>query len=654
MAGAGSSSVSLTYTADIKPMIADLKKGLASVSGMTEAEARKWAKSVDDSFKKIAKGQQGVGESAKNAEKNVQGMGASLRQIGTQMPDVVTQLGGGADAMQVIVQQGGQVIQQMMATGGAMGVVMGPIGLLTAGLAALGVAYVAITQPIEREIEAQKALGEINRSTEATHRKLEAAYIDQAVALGSLTEAQGRQMHAQDSARQAVLDFAGAQKEQRKEIADTIESSKSYLKWTERLLGIYSFVAPEATKAAINAITGWDDAVKSGEANLQGLASAVVRFADDQKELKTVTLETADATDKNKDADKDAGKAARERAAAVKELQGILDESAGRQRSAVGEIIEARDKELRQVQELAGVAKDAALAQAAADGVKAQAQDKLLEQLDKISARSQDDIGGKSGDVLRTREAELKLIDEIDQATAGTAETEAARSDAMARATRDLDKIRSDSVYKLEQQQVAAHEKEMKRIKARRESFLMAGSTIVGSLAGITEAIDGAEGATDKQRMAAFKIAKGFAIAQAIINTAQGITSALALPIGGRIAAGLVAAAGAVQVAIIRRTEPSFHQGGMDYGLAPDEIRTQRKTGVEGTLIGRGVRAVGGPAGVEAANKGQAPGGGAPRVIAVLTPPGAPARLLRDATRSRAGAALVQDAARPSALRVRR
>ena len=654
MAGAGSSSVSLTYTADIKPMIADLKKGLASVSGMTEAEARKWAKSVDDSFKKIAKGQQGVGDSAKNAEKNVQGMGTSLRQIGTQMPDVVTQLGGGADAMQVIVQQGGQVVQQMMATGGAMGVVMGPLGLLTAGLAALGVAYVAITGPIEREIEAQKALADINRSTEATSRKLAAAYVDQAVALGLVTEAEGREAHAQAATRQAVLDFAAAQKEQKAAIDDTIKSAGRYVGVLDYMRGSNDAILPILAEAT-DAVFGFGDKLKSAENQNAAMGASLAKTADEQKKLKTVTLETADIIERKKGADEDAGKAAREHAAAVKELQGILDGSAGRQRSAVGEIIEARDKELRQIQELAGVAKDAALAQAAADGVKAQAQDKLLEQLDKISARSQDDISGKSGDVLRTREAELKLIDEIDQATAGTAETEAARSDAMARATRELDKIRSDSVYKLEQQQVAAHEKEMKRIKARRESFLMAGSTIVGSLAGITEAIDGAEGASDKQRMAAFKIAKGFAIAQAIINTAQGVTAALALPIGGKIAAGVVAAAGAVQVAVIRSTEPSFHQGGMDYGLAPDEIRTQRKTGVEGTLIGRGVRAVGGPAGVEAANKGQSPGGGgAPRVIAVLTPPGAPARLLRDATRSRAGAALVQDAARPSALRVRR
>ena len=74
--------------------------------------------------------------------------------------------------------------------------------------------------------------------------------------------------------------------EQRKEIADTIESSKTYLKWTERLAWVYSTVAPDATREAINAVTGWGDAIESGRAQLQGLGTELVSFADDQKKLK--------------------------------------------------------------------------------------------------------------------------------------------------------------------------------------------------------------------------------------------------------------------------------------------------------------------------------------------------------------------------------
>ena len=165
--------------------------------------------------------------------------------------------------------------------------------------------------------------------------------------------------------------------------------------------------------------------------------------------------------------------------------------------------------------------------------------------------------------------------------------------------------------------------------------------------------------AKHQQRFAAFRAAKGIALASAVINVAQGITSALTLPPPlGQIAAVTVGAAGAVQIATIAATEPSFHQGGMVGDLAPDEIRGPRMTTGEGVLTARGVRSVGGPSAVQAANDGRSSGAaspqGSPQVIAVLTPPGSPTRILRDATRSQAGAAMVRSASRPSVLRTTR
>jgi hypothetical protein len=151
---------------------------------------------------------------------------------------------------------------------------------------------------------------------------------------------------------------------------------------------------------------------------------------------------------------------------------------------------------------------------------------------------------------------------------------------------------------------------------------------------------------------------KGVAIAQAIINTAQAVTAALTIPVVGKAVAVAVGIAGGLQVAKIAATEPSFHQGGMVGDMAPDEIRGPRMTTGEGVLTSRGVRSVGGPSAVQAANEGRSSGAASPQsspqVIAVLTPPGSPTRILRDATRSQAGAAMVRSASRPSVLRTTR
>jgi hypothetical protein len=68
-----------------------------------------------------------------------------------------------------------------------------------------------------------------------------------------------------------------------------------------------------------------------------------------------------------------------------------------------------------------------------------------------------------------------------------------------------------------------------------------------------------------------FKVQQGFAIANAVINTAQGITKALALPFPASLAAAAkVAAMGAIQIAKIKATNPggsgSVATGGMGGG----------------------------------------------------------------------------------------
>jgi hypothetical protein len=97
------------------------------------------------------------------------------------------------------------------------------------------------------------------------------------------------------------------------------------------------------------------------------------------------------------------------------------------------------------------------------------------------------------------------------------------------------------------------------------------------------------------------------------------VISALATlgPIAGPIAAGLLSTAIAAQVALIASAPPpKFATGGIVEAQSYDGRLIEAEPG-EGVLTRRGVRAVGGEAGVAAANRGDVSAGGTgPLVVA--------------------------------------
>lgn len=615
---AGSNVVSLTYAADTKALVSDIRKGLATVSGMTEAEARKWAKSVDAGLKTIAKGAKGAEQATKQGGAGLKMMGKAADEAGRS----AQKLGGVLDLISpelgAIARNAGDVGDALDVIGGTGTALLGPIGAVTVAVAALGAAYLAVSGSIDRAAESQRVLAEISRSTEPLERRLEDAYLDQAVALGALTVAQGRQAQAAEDARRAVLDFAAAQEPQRAELEKTIATSERYLAVTR---GVFALL-PEGVQAitdqvnvarlAGDAIFGWTDSIEASRSALGALDGELLQTAELQGTLREVTLATADATDRHT-------QAVERSSDGLKRTNDLYDELRAREEKQKAARIE----------------------------------------LAAIIGRSQESEAARSDAIIAKRDAELDRIDFLVAATGALEKGEAAREQVVRESAEAEAELRAGLVERLSEQQARAHEQELRQIEQRRSAYIQAGSTITDSLGSIADAIQGAEGASEEQRLAAFRAAKGVALASAVINVAQGITSALTLPPPlGQIAAVTVGAAGAVQIATIAATEPSFHQGGMVGDLAPDEIRGPRMTTGEGVLTARGVRSVGGPSAVQAANEGRSSGAaspqGSPQVIAVLTPPGSPTRLLRDATRSQAGAALVRSASRPSVLRTTR
>jgi hypothetical protein len=615
---AGSNVVSLTYQADTKALVSDIRKGLATVSGMTEAEARKWAKSVDAGLKTIAKGAKGAETATKQGGAGLKAMGKAADEAGRN----AQKLGGVLDLISpelgAIARNAGDVGDALDVIGGTGTALLGPIGAVTVAVAALGAAYLAVSGSIDRAAESQHVLAEISRSTEPLERRLEDAYIDQAVALGALTVAQGRQAQAAEDARRAVLDFAAAQEPQRAELEKTIATSERYLAVTRGLFALLPDGVQAITdqvnvaRLAGDAYFGWTDSIEASRSAIGDLDGELLETAELQGTLREVTLATADATDRHA--------AATERS--TEGLQRTSDLYA----------------DLRRREEERGAA--------------------LLE-LAQIAESSQTSEAPRLDAIIAKRDAELYRIEELIAATGALEQGEAARLEVVRESAEAEAELRAGLVERLSEQQARAHEQDLRQIEQRRSAYIQAGSTITDSLGSIADAIQGAEGASEEQRLAAFRAAKGIAYASALINVAQGVTAALTLPPPlGPIAAVAVGAAGAVQIATIAATEPSFHQGGMVGDLAPDEIRGPRMTTGEGVLTARGVRSVGGPSAVQAANEGRSSGAaspqGSPQVIAVLTPPGSPTRILRDATRSQAGAAMVRSASRPSVLRTTR
>lgn len=164
----------------------------------------------------------------------------------------------------------------------------------------------------------------------------------------------------------------------------------------------------------------------------------------------------------------------------------------------------------------------------------------------------------------------------------------------------------------------AADKREAKQAEMRQGAIGLFSQTasVVGDLAGmLLTAATASEEMTEKQVKAArraFVVQKAAALAQAIISTALGVARSLDPAVGGPppinfITAGLVGAAGAVQVATIATQKPSFALGGvMPTSGAPALLHPG-----EGVLSQGAVDAMGGRGGLAAQNARSGSTGGA-------------------------------------------
>jgi len=163
---------------------------------------------------------------------------------------------------------------------------------------------------------------------------------------------------------------------------------------------------------------------------------------------------------------------------------------------------------------------------------------------------------------------------------------------------------------KAREQEEADHKKKMDNIKEQMDAFAMVSGEFV-NLGELSVQLFERFGEQNKKNAEiAFNVRKGIALSEIAINTAIGITRALALegPIG-IVTAGAITAAGAAQAVLVASEQPKFHMGGLvgsSSSLAPDERRITAQTG-EAVLSTNAVRQLGGPEAIQAIERGQTP-----------------------------------------------
>jgi hypothetical protein len=258
---------------------------------------------------------------------------------------------------------------------------------------------------------------------------------------------------------------------------------------------------------------------------------------------------------------------------------------------------------------------------------------KAYEDVAAITAEASESAGSAEWGLWMAASERLAVLDEIakryeDQPDllAKTAAAEAAVN------TQLIDQIREQRAVEageLEKARQTLHERDLARAKelADHEAMLqrqrIAGAQAVATFAGGVSDLmmqRASANAEHDRRLALkqFKAGKATAIAQATINGALAITTALAQlgPIFGTLAAGGIIAATAAQIGIIASQKPAFDRGGMiQGGRMADQVPINALPG-EAVLSRGAVRAVGGQAGVDRLNRGES---GAPQVVVVET-----------------------------------
>ena len=537
-------TVSLTYTAEI----ADLKKKLAEIPGATGKEAKKAVAEVSKAVKLVAKaeaeakkaaegsaaGLKSLGDAAGKTNESFASMGAALSTVSPELGGMVSRIGAVANGL-----KGAANASQLM--GGSLATMVGTLGIAGVAAGAAFIAYQTMAREMEQAAGMARLLREGSDSLEPSLRQLESAELALAVATGATTKEQAAQITTQRAARDAVLDYAKAQRAQREEQQATIESA---VKWKQAIDSATFGPLGKAAAWAADSVFGFSDSIEDAEGKLRVMDGLLQKQAAAQKSVKDAVLTATAVTDANaKSAAKAAAAVQRETVTRGQLLAGVKAEQTAREQLAgmMGEINASRN----------GTEAEAA--------INAEF-DQRVKLLDEIGQRL-----GYNAEVAAGFDAAL-------------IEREASLQDLRLKQAEDLDKIKEDAASK----EIARIEQEARARTAANVKNLSDYGAFTSGVADLAMASANAQADTNKQAAKqAFATAKAAGIATATINGAIGVTKAWADlgPAAPFLIAGIVAST-AAQVATIAAQKPRFNdtpgvvqmRGGGSANFAPGDM----------------------------------------------------------------------------------
>lgn len=597
---------------------ADFQAAAARVSkalGKTAADGEQAGEAIDKGGKKAARGLDNAGKAARKAAPSVGRVKTAFRDTGREAltaSDAIGKAGSSAaktaGAMSLVSDAGaeaargvadiadvGEVAADVL---GAMGV-GGPVA--AAALAALALAAAPVVVQLSAMAREAREAAEwtaflrdhtddltpaLDKQEDAARRLL--------AATGALTPEQEAIAAAQAEGERATRDFSASLMAEEQAVND---STASIGKWKDAIAVVASRDGP--LSQIIGHVAGWNSTLEENDKKLLALNQQYNDFGVAQQGATETTIEAIKAEHERREA----------------------EERATRALDAHRETLEAMaatyDQEIERIHGLDG----------ALDALRSTREDATTSNLEGVQA-----------EIAASERAVQAIYDQRDAALA-LARTDAARL-AIATATEEAivaqrassAERQAEIVAELQEAEAAANEKRREdydkaaadarrsaeeTARAIEEAYTAAGEGTADIFGSVSDALAlAAEKMADDNRAAAeamFAASQAAAIAQATINTAQAVTAALTVPPpAGPILAVAAGAAGAVQIATIAATEPSFHAGGVfgaSMALAPDEGRAVLRDG-EGVLTPETTRNMGGPSGIALINRAQGMFGG--------------------------------------------
>lgn len=553
---------------------------------------------------------------------------AGVGQLGQQLADVGVQLQMGTSPFTILIQQGPQVASALSMVGAAAvkaalaATLLNPVVMGTvAALGAVGLAWYTASQ------ESEKFTATVNANRDALNEAADALR----AADRATRDIQGSFEVATGAVSPLITEIANAQQKVDDAFAETQRLQNENLGTIKQQVGTLT----SQRDAILKGSTGWhkyNDEIKALQPQLAAAQKAYDETTAKVGELKDQVEATAVAHDRDRRAKEEAAAAADALRAAEERLRKekaaqkkIIDDTFA---AAKGEIDRRRAVEAG-IDDLNEAAEASAMAQLSAE--------------DRIQAELTQTLAG-----IEAKAAALRMV-------ASTSETErinTAATDAEVEAT----EAAMAQIRALREEEAKKQAEDLRKAEAaQRQSALAVAGYVADGLGMVGDAasemeqrrVDIAlrleeslaaseEYLTDEQKAAleerieeqkkaarkAFRVAQNLRAAEALVNTAAAVVSALANPPGPpysapqAVAAG---AAGAVQVAAIEAQSPAFHSGGaaddVTARMQQDEVGVRLLRKELGAVLNPTGAAMVGNQAVRSANAGIAPTGGGPTVV---------------------------------------